>query len=72
MPWLKWKPKVFLGDLKGNMSPQRGQIDLFFTEAEKSKETTESQMIQNHSNPEIIKIEILLQKKRCSIDSSEP
>ena len=45
------------------MSPQKGQIDHFCTEAEKSKGTTESLMIQNYGNPEvIIKIEIQLQK----------
>ena len=72
MPWLMWKTKVFQGDLEGDMSPQKGQIDHFCPEAEKSKGATRSEMIQNYGSPEIIiRIEIWLQKKKYIINSSE-
>lgn len=47
------------------MSPQKGQIDHFCPEAEKSKGATESEMIQNYVSPKIIiRIEIQLPKKK--------
>lgn len=54
------------------MSPQKGQIDHFCPEAEKSEGATGSEKIQNYGSPEIIiRIEIRLQKKSTASNSSE-